>query len=66
MTIIVGKRDFAEEFMREAGRQGKLNRENYDWFFPGNGFYDRIIYVPKFPTSVQISHKVALIDVAFP
>lgn len=38
VTIIVGTRQFAKDLLREAGRQGKLNRGKFDWFYPGKGF----------------------------
>ena len=53
-TIIIGHFDLAEDILREAKYQGKLNREIYDWFLIGKGANRSLKFYQVFLTSITI------------
>ena len=37
VTIVIGRLSFVRDILAAAEKQGKLDRDKFDWFYPGNG-----------------------------
>ena len=36
VTIVIGRLSFVRDILAAAEKQGKLDRDKFDWFYPGN------------------------------